>query len=204
LRCSLTSTASITACHNKLFVVDGALAVVGGRNLADEYFLRNPRGNFFDVDVLIVGALVPELAAWFDRYWNSEQAYDLRTIVAATHSVQDEAADLGSDFERVTRPASAPPAPPAADEFGAPPLRVQLATGDFRLLHVAAASVHADPPEKAAPGVPHEMQETLAIASSTASSRCSTRCSSSRRTSSPTRKPAPRCAACARATSACT
>jgi putative cardiolipin synthase len=148
--------------HNKLFVVDGALAVVGGRNLADEYFLRNPRGNFFDVDVLIVGALVPELAAWFDRYWNSEQAYDLRTIVAATHSVQDEAADLGSDFERVTRPASAPPAPPAADEFGAPPLRVQLATGDFRLLHVAAASVHADPPEKAAPGVPHEMQETLA------------------------------------------
>jgi hypothetical protein len=35
--------------HNKLFVADGALAIVGGRNVADEYFLRSPRGNFFDI-----------------------------------------------------------------------------------------------------------------------------------------------------------
>jgi putative cardiolipin synthase len=28
--------------HNKLFVADGAVAIVGGRNVADEYFLRGP------------------------------------------------------------------------------------------------------------------------------------------------------------------
>ena len=148
--------------HNKLFIADGTVAIVGGRNVADEYFLRNRRGNFFDVDVLIAGALVPDLSAWFDRYWNSEQAYDVRTILAATWSVPAEASRLRAEFERVTRPARERTRTPPADEFGAPAFRAQLASGEFRLIQVAAASAYADPPEKAAPGVPREMLETLA------------------------------------------
>jgi len=148
--------------HNKLFLVDGAVAIVGGRNVADEYFLRSARGNFFDVDVLLVGALVGELAGSFDRYWNSEQAYDVRTIAAAARSAHDDPAELRADFEHGTRPHHAPAPVPPADQFGAPPLRVQLATGDFRLLHVSGASAKADPPEKAAPGTPRETQQTLA------------------------------------------
>ncbi|HKW84972.1 MAG TPA: phospholipase D-like domain-containing protein, partial [Burkholderiaceae bacterium] len=38
--------------HNKLFIVDGSAAVVGGRNLADEYFLRGQQANFIDFDLL--------------------------------------------------------------------------------------------------------------------------------------------------------
>jgi len=45
--------------HNKLFVADGVLAVAGGRNLGDEYFMRGTESNFFDYDVLVAVAAVP-------------------------------------------------------------------------------------------------------------------------------------------------
>ncbi|MRT32599.1 phospholipase D family protein, partial [Xylella fastidiosa subsp. multiplex] len=32
--------------HNKLFIADGAMAVVGGRNIADEYFVLSEAQNF--------------------------------------------------------------------------------------------------------------------------------------------------------------
>ena len=137
--------------HNKLFVADGALAIVGGRNVADEYFLRSRIGNFFDLDLLIVGALVPELSASFDRYWNSEQAYDVRSIVAATRTVEAAPAELRAEFERRTSTdAPAAPAPPA-DLFGAVAFSRQLESGRFRFVRVLAASTLADPPEKASP-----------------------------------------------------
>jgi len=57
--------------HNKLFVVDGALAIVGGRNVADEYFdTSTATVRFGDFDVAAVGPVVPSLAATFDEYWN--------------------------------------------------------------------------------------------------------------------------------------
>ena len=45
--------------HNKLFVADGVMAVAGGRNLADEYFMRSKEANFIDFDLLMTGAVVP-------------------------------------------------------------------------------------------------------------------------------------------------
>ena len=44
--------------HNKLFIADGAMAVMGGRNIADEYFARSATSNFVDMDVLVVGEVV--------------------------------------------------------------------------------------------------------------------------------------------------
>jgi cardiolipin synthase C len=38
--------------HNKLFVADNALAITGGRNIGDEYFTRDKRSNFIDLDVV--------------------------------------------------------------------------------------------------------------------------------------------------------
>jgi putative cardiolipin synthase len=49
--------------HNKLFIADGAVAVMGGRNIADEYFARSATSNFVDMDVLVVGDIVPRLAS---------------------------------------------------------------------------------------------------------------------------------------------
>jgi len=61
--------------HNKLLIADGALAIFGGRNIADEYFARNPVANFIDLDAVAVGRVVPQLGVLFDRFWNSEESF---------------------------------------------------------------------------------------------------------------------------------
>lgn len=58
--------------HNKQMIVDNRVAIIGGRNLADEYFGVNPGFNFHDLDVLGVGPVARQASAVFDRFWNSE------------------------------------------------------------------------------------------------------------------------------------
>jgi putative cardiolipin synthase len=53
--------------HNKLFVVDNSVAVMGGRNMADEYFMQSGKANLIDMDVLVTGPLIRELSSSFDR-----------------------------------------------------------------------------------------------------------------------------------------
>ncbi|MDH6590204.1 putative cardiolipin synthase [Variovorax sp. TBS-050B] len=70
--------------HNKLMVADGVLAIAGGRNVADEYFLRAREANFIDLEVLLGGALVAELQSIFDLYWNSDLAYGIEQVTHAS------------------------------------------------------------------------------------------------------------------------
>uniref|UniRef100_UPI00403A084F phospholipase D-like domain-containing protein n=1 Tax=Variovorax sp. GV025 TaxID=3450240 RepID=UPI00403A084F len=133
--------------HNKAFIADGALAVVGGRNLADEYFLRSRDANFIDMDVLVGGKLVPEIASLFDRYWNSEQVFPLHAVDAASGAPPD----LQRAFARrvddpVLTPAIAPPEEP--DAMGEPPLSRTLRQGRQPFVPANAIAV-ADLPSKA-------------------------------------------------------
>lgn len=57
--------------HNKLWLADGTAAIVGGRNLGDEYFNAKPEMNFTDLDLLGVGPIANQLSHSFDQYWNS-------------------------------------------------------------------------------------------------------------------------------------
>src|ERR1700676_4380174 len=68
--------------HNKLFVADNALAITGGRNIGNEYFTRDPHYNFIDLDVVAAGAIVPELSASFDAFWNSKYAYPIASVAS--------------------------------------------------------------------------------------------------------------------------
>ncbi len=68
--------------HNKLFVADNALAITGGRNIGDQYFTRDQRSNFIDLDVVAAGAIVPQLSASFDAFWNSKYAYPIASVAA--------------------------------------------------------------------------------------------------------------------------
>jgi len=61
--------------HNKLFVADNRFAIVGGRNIGNEYFGLSKKYNFSDLDVLGAGPVARELSKSFDIYWNSEWAY---------------------------------------------------------------------------------------------------------------------------------
>lgn len=57
--------------HNKLWLADNSVAIVGGRNLGDEYFDAEPDMNFTDIDLLGFGPVAQQLGYSFDQYWNS-------------------------------------------------------------------------------------------------------------------------------------
>lgn len=67
--------------HNKAWIVDGRLAIVGGRNIGDEYFDAAKQTNFFDIDVLLLGDAVLETENIFDQFWNSPAAVPLNSMV---------------------------------------------------------------------------------------------------------------------------
>jgi putative cardiolipin synthase len=70
--------------HNKSFTVDGQVTVVGGRNVGDEYFGALSNVLFVDLDLLAVGPVVGEMEQDFDRYWNSQSAYPVGSIVTSS------------------------------------------------------------------------------------------------------------------------
>ena len=69
--------------HNKSFTVDNQVAVVGGRNIGNEYFAAGGGVAFADLDVAAVGAAVPAVSKQFDLYWNSPSAYPAAQFVGA-------------------------------------------------------------------------------------------------------------------------
>jgi putative cardiolipin synthase len=83
--------------HNKSFIVDNQAAVVGGRNIGDEYFGAGTGVAFADLDVVAVGAAVRELSAEFDAFWNSASAYPAAGFVGSAGP--EAAARLRARFE---------------------------------------------------------------------------------------------------------
>lgn len=73
--------------HNKSYIVDGSVAIVGGRNIGDEYFEVGEEAFYIDMDVLAAGAVFPETAAVFDAYWNSASVFELEKIVGGAGDV---------------------------------------------------------------------------------------------------------------------
>ena len=67
--------------HNKSLTADNAAAIVGGRNVGDEYFGAAKQADFADLDLLAIGSVVTEVSAIFDQYWNSQSAYPLSAVV---------------------------------------------------------------------------------------------------------------------------
>jgi len=66
--------------HNKTWIADNRIAIVGGRNLGDEYFGASEEVNFSDLDFAMVGPIVRDASASFDRYWNSPLAYPMSLL----------------------------------------------------------------------------------------------------------------------------
>ncbi len=72
--------------HNKLVVVDNAIALVGGRNIGDQYFQIDPDSQMADDDVFSAGPVVKALSATFDEFWNSPLAIPVRALGKAETS----------------------------------------------------------------------------------------------------------------------
>ena len=132
--------------HNKLFVADGALAVAGGRNLADDYFLRGTQANYIDFDMLVAGAVVPDLARHFDSYWNSERVYPLQSITGN----RLDAAQRRERFEQLTAGDLTAAVPRLAEVKAGNALNPRPDPQDQGLFgfFVSPAASHADAPVK--------------------------------------------------------
>lgn len=122
--------------HNKAWIMDGKLAIVGGRNIGDAYFDAADT-NFRDLDVLLAGPAVDQTAAIFERYWAAAPTYKVRAL----------------------NPRAAPVDPPRRAARTGPADRLLKQIGKRRsiaefmshhAMHwVENARVIADPPEKA-------------------------------------------------------
>ncbi|AHZ86064.1 Cardiolipin synthase C [Bdellovibrio bacteriovorus] len=130
--------------HNKVFVVDNQTAIVGGRNIGDEYFGASEEMNFGDFDLWAIGPVVQELSRHFDTYWNSEIAYPISVLVKGfkptledLKKLKDDAAAAITEAEK-TQYADALKETPIVKKFTHEPMK----------LYWGKADVVMDPPEK--------------------------------------------------------
>ncbi|KAB0497769.1 phospholipase D family protein [Pseudomonas vancouverensis] len=75
--------------HNKLWLADNSMAIVGGRNLGDEYFDAEPNMNFTDIDMLGVGPVAEQLGHSFDQYWNSALSKPIDEFLSSKPTARD-------------------------------------------------------------------------------------------------------------------
>ena len=80
--------------HNKSFTVDNQITIIGGRNIADEYFGAREDAKFGDLDVMGIGPVVNDVSNMFDSYWNHERA-------APIEAFADMPDDPAAELERV-------------------------------------------------------------------------------------------------------
>lgn len=66
--------------HNKSFTVDNHVTIVGGRNVAEEYFQLKTDSEFVDFDMLAFGPVAAGVSASFDRYWNHPLSYPISAL----------------------------------------------------------------------------------------------------------------------------
>lgn len=67
--------------HNKAMVIDNRVAIVGGRNLADEYFGLHGEANFRDMELIVGGPIVGAISRSFDDYWNDPWSLPIERLL---------------------------------------------------------------------------------------------------------------------------
>jgi putative cardiolipin synthase len=71
--------------HNKLLIADNSIALIGGRNIGNQYFQMDPHAQVADDDVFSAGPIVKRLSATFDEFWNSRFAIPARALGRTNH-----------------------------------------------------------------------------------------------------------------------
>lgn len=74
--------------HDKTAIFDGTVAVTGGRNMADEYYDHDRTYNFRDRDALVLGPVVGEVQASFERFWASPLSIPVEELLTTPFNRQ--------------------------------------------------------------------------------------------------------------------
>ncbi len=138
--------------HNKLFIADNRAAVIGGRNIGNEYFGLSHEFNFRDLDVLGVGPVARQASAVFDRFWNSEWVLPVKALgIAAGHD--DLARVVGPLREQLSAARSLERFPVGQQDW------TEAMAGLDARLHLGVSRVHTDSPDEDA--VSHHMPAAI-------------------------------------------
>ncbi len=65
--------------HNKAWIADDTIAIVGGRNIGDAYF-DAAETNFRDLDLLLVGPAVGQTSRIFESFWHSAASWGIGSL----------------------------------------------------------------------------------------------------------------------------
>ena len=75
--------------HNKLMVMDNAVAIVGGRNIGNHYFDVATDANFRDLDIAAAGPVVRDISRVFDHFWNGDWSVPIGALVDQHYTAGD-------------------------------------------------------------------------------------------------------------------
>jgi len=137
--------------HNKSFTVDGHVSIVGGRNIADEYFELKKDSEFRDFDMFALGPITRDVAAKFDLFWNHELSVPVLALVDE-ESLEDLNEVRASFYEAERASAAAI----YENAIGSP--LVQDLTEERVQMFIADAEVITDDPEKLLNSISVEQQ----------------------------------------------
>src|SRR5690625_5159472 len=126
--------------HNKSLTADGAISILGGRNIGNIYFSFGDGIHYIDTDVLVAGPVAAEVGTEFDRYWQSGSAHPVERII--------KTAPAGA-LDRLRRDAAAAAASPAGQAYlerlRASPLIRRLSRGEAVLEWTTVTLISDDP-----------------------------------------------------------
>jgi putative cardiolipin synthase len=134
--------------HNKAWIADGRIAIIGGRNIGDAYFDAAETTNFRDMDVLMIGSAVDQTAAHFDRFWNSAFTLPLAALGGTRPkdtAGQEDAPAMATRFGKL---ASTDKAAPYLKRLKDERDTQSMLRGDRPIHWTAKADIVSDPPGK--------------------------------------------------------
>lgn len=129
--------------HNKAWIADARLAIVGGRNIGDDYFDATEADNFRDIDLLALGPVVEETEAVFDTYWNSAVVIPITALARGRMRP-----NLNRFREAVSATSGSDSAKPYLDRVHERASVLQMLVAPEAIHWTDNVAVYSDPPEK--------------------------------------------------------
>ena len=73
-------------------IMDNSFALVGGRNIGNEYFGVSDKINFRDMDIAAVGPIVRDVSKMYDYFWNGKWSVPMAILTKKKYTMVDLAA----------------------------------------------------------------------------------------------------------------
>jgi len=75
--------------HNKTFILDNTVSIIGGRNIGDQYFALSTKSNFRDLDIVSAGSIVRQISNVYDHFWNGSWSTPIEVLVGKKYAYRD-------------------------------------------------------------------------------------------------------------------